>query len=52
MSPSVAEQVADVAGALAPRVAEMSADEKHAVSHRGRAFRALASALSDRAPAH
>jgi XTP/dITP diphosphohydrolase len=28
--------------------AEMSADEKHAISHRGRAFRALAQALSTR----
>jgi XTP/dITP diphosphohydrolase len=28
--------------------AEMSADEKHAVSHRGRAFRALAEALAHR----
>jgi XTP/dITP diphosphohydrolase len=28
--------------------AEMSADEKHAVSHRGRAFRALAAALAER----
>lgn len=27
--------------------AEMTADEKHAVSHRGRAFRALAAALAD-----
>ncbi len=27
--------------------AEMTADEKHAVSHRGRAFRALAEALAD-----
>ncbi len=31
--------------------AEMSADEKHAVSHRGRAFRALAAALTDRSGA-
>jgi XTP/dITP diphosphohydrolase len=31
--------------------AEMSADEKHAVSHRGRAFRALAEALADRSGA-
>ena len=30
--------------------AEMSADEKHAVSHRGRAFRALAAALVEREP--
>jgi XTP/dITP diphosphohydrolase len=30
--------------------AEMSADEKHAVSHRGRAFRALAAAVSGSAP--
>jgi XTP/dITP diphosphohydrolase len=29
--------------------AEMSSDEKHAVSHRGRAFRALATALAARA---
>jgi XTP/dITP diphosphohydrolase len=27
--------------------AEMTADEKHAVSHRGRAFRALVAALDD-----
>jgi len=31
--------------------AEMTADEKHAVSHRGRAFRALAAALTDRSGA-
>jgi XTP/dITP diphosphohydrolase len=30
--------------------AEMTADEKHAVSHRGRAFRALAAALADLDP--
>jgi XTP/dITP diphosphohydrolase len=30
---------------------EMTPDEKHAISHRGRAFRALASALADRAGA-
>jgi XTP/dITP diphosphohydrolase len=30
--------------------AEMSSDEKHAVSHRGRAFRALAAALTGSAP--
>ena len=28
--------------------AQMSAAEKHAVSHRGRAFRALATALAER----
>ena len=28
--------------------AEMTADEKHAISHRGRAFRALAELLTDR----
>jgi XTP/dITP diphosphohydrolase len=28
--------------------AEMATDEKHAISHRGRAFRSLASALADR----
>jgi len=32
--------------------AEMSADEKHAVSHRGRAFRALAAALAERDQGH
>lgn len=31
--------------------AEMSAEDKHAVSHRGRAFRALAAALTDRSGA-
>ena len=31
--------------------AEMTADEKHAVSHRGRAFRALAAALTNRSGA-
>ena len=31
--------------------AEMSADDKHAVSHRGRAFRALADLLADRSGA-
>jgi XTP/dITP diphosphohydrolase len=30
--------------------AEMTADEKHAISHRGRAFRSLADALADRRP--
>ena len=29
--------------------AEMTPEEKHAISHRGRAFRALAAALADRA---
>lgn len=31
--------------------AQMTADEKHAVSHRGRAFRALAEAITDRSGA-
>jgi XTP/dITP diphosphohydrolase len=31
--------------------AEMSADDKHAISHRGRAFRSLAEALADLDPA-
>ena len=35
-------------GAAGRTFAEMSADEKHAVSHRGRAFRALGEALSER----
>ena len=33
--------------ATAARSAEMAADEKHALSHRGRAFRALAAALEE-----
>ncbi len=37
--------VADEAGGRT--FAELSADEKHAISHRGRAFRALAAALRD-----